>query len=102
MQHLSQKIQQSQHDFNIQKQAIDDLEKKLKDVYEQNQQTGHDAKKQIAMRDQKIEFLDLQLKDLKEQLEESQRQHASMVNALNQRNQNSDDESDAQNKFDLV
>lgn len=52
-------------------------------MYEQNQQTGHDAKKQIAMRDQKIEFLDLQLKDLKEQLEESQRQHASMVNALN-------------------
>jgi hypothetical protein len=35
------------------------------------------------MRDQKIEFLDMQIKDVKDQLEESQRQHAQMVHALN-------------------
>ena len=54
------------------------------------------------MRDQKIEFLDMQLKDIKDQLEESQRQHASMVTALNQRNINSDDESEAREKLDLL
>ena len=34
MNQLSQKLQQSQQDFNLQKQAIDDLEKRLKDVSE--------------------------------------------------------------------
>ena len=55
-------------------------------------QVTHNSKKDIAMRDQQIEFLTMQLKESKEQLEESQRQHQSMVEALNKNNEASDEE----------
>lgn len=81
---------------------IDELEKKLKEGSEQLSQATHESKKQVAMRDQKIEFLAMQLKDLKEQLEESQRQHAHMVKTLNARNATSDDEGESKEKLDLL
>lgn len=62
-----------------QKSQIEDLERKVKESQEAFLQVSHDSKKTIAMRDQKIEFLTLQLKEAKDQLEESQRQHESMV-----------------------
>ena len=55
-------------------------------------QVTHNSKKDIAMRDQQIEFLTMQLKESKKQLEESQRQHQSMVEALNKNNEASDEE----------
>ena len=54
------------------------------------------------MRDQQIEFLTMQLKESKEQLEESQRQHQSMVEALNKNNEASDDEGQSQARLELL
>jgi hypothetical protein len=102
MNQLSSKLHQSQVEHQLQKQVIDELERKLKEGSEQLLQATHESRKQVAMRDQKIEFLDMQLKDLKEQLDESQRQHAHMVKTLNARNSNSDDETDAREKLELL
>ena len=52
-----------------QKSQIEDLERKVKESQEAFLQVSHDSKKTIAMRDQKIEFLTLQLKEAKDQLE---------------------------------
>ena len=71
---------------------IEDLERKVKESQEALMQVSHDSKKTIAMRDQKIEFLTLQLKEAKDQLEESQRQHESMVQALNKQHEVSSDD----------
>ena len=54
------------------------------------------------MRDQQIEFLTMQLKESKEQLEESQRQHHQMVEALNKNNENSDDEGQSQARLEML
>ena len=62
----------------------------------------HDSKKTIAMRDQKIEFLTMQLKEAKDQLEESQKQHAQMVEALNRNNEASDDESQTAARLEML
>ena len=45
---------------------IDELEKKVKESSEAFMQVSHDSKKTIAMRDQKIEFLSMQLKETKD------------------------------------
>ena len=54
-----------------QKQIIDQLETRLKESQENAMHVAHDSKKTIAMRDQKIEFLTMQLKEAKDQLDES-------------------------------
>ena len=82
-QQLSSKLKKSESEMIGQKTQIEDLERKVKESQEALMQVSHDSKKTIAMRDQKIEFLTLQLKEAKDQLEESQRQHESMVQALN-------------------
>lgn len=64
----------------------------MKESYEAQMQLSHNSKKDIAMRDQQIEFLTMQLKESKESLEESQRQHRQMVEALNKNNEASDEE----------
>ena len=65
-------------------------------------QVSHDSKKTIAMRDQKIEFLVMQLKEAKDQLEESQRQHDSMVQALNKQHEVSDDEGQSTARLEML
>ena len=65
-------------------------------------QVTHNSKKDIAMRDQQIEFLTMQLKEAKEQLEESQRQHQQMVEALNKNNEASDEEGQSQARLELL
>ena len=62
----------------------------------------HDSKKTIAMRDQKIEFLSMQLKEAKDQLEESQRQHAQMVEALNRNNETSDEDGSTTQRLEML
>ena len=47
--------------------------------------------KESAIRDQKYQFLEMQLQDCKEQLEESYRQHEQVVNAMKNED-HSDDE----------
>lgn len=54
------------------------------------------------MRDQKIEFLAMQLKEAKDQLEESQRQHDSMVQALNKQHEVSDDEGQSAARLEML
>ena len=81
---------------------IDELEGKVKESFEAQMQVTHNSKKDIAMRDQQIEFLTMQLKESKEQLEESQRQHQQMVEALNKNNEASDDEGQTQTRLELL
>ena len=54
------------------------------------------------MRDQKIEFLTMQLKEAKDQLDESQKQHAQMVEALNRNNENSDEEGSTAQRLEIL
>ena len=91
-QQLSSKLEKSESEMIGQKTQIEDLERKVKESQEALMQVSHDSKKTIAMRDQKIEFLTLQLKEAKDQLEESQRQHESMVQALNKQHEVSSDD----------
>lgn len=91
-QQLSSKLKKSESEMIGQKTQIEDLERKVKESQEALMQVSHDSKKTIAMRDQKIEFLTLQLKEAKDQLEESQRQHESMVQALNKQHEVSSDD----------
>jgi len=44
----------------------------------------------------------MQLKELKESLEESQRQHSSMVDALNRNNETSDDDGESKARLELL
>ena len=74
----------------------------MKESFESQMQVTHNSKKDIAMRDQQIEFLTMQLRETKEQLEESQRQHQSMVEALNKNNAESDDEGQSQARLELI
>ena len=85
-----------------QKTQIEDLEKKIKESQEAYMQVSHDSKKTIAMRDQKIEFLTLQLKEVKDQLEESQRQHESMVQALNKQHEVSSDDGQSAARLEML
>ena len=85
-----------------QKTQIEDLEKKIKESQEAFMQVSHDSKKTIAMRDQKIEFLTLQLKEVKDQLEESQRQHESMVQALNKQHEVSSDDGQSAARLEML
>ena len=74
----------------------------MKESFEAQMTVTHNAKKDIAMRDQQIEFLTMQLKESKEQLEESQRQHQAMVEALNKNNEASDEETQSQQRLELL
>ena len=85
-----------------QKTQIEDLERKVKESQEALMQVSHDSKKTIAMRDQKIEFLTLQLKEAKDQLEESQRQHESMVQALNKQHEVSSDDGQSAARLEML
>jgi hypothetical protein len=51
----------------------------LKESLEALKSKDHEIKKERAIKDQKLEFLDMQLTETKEQLEEQYRQHDSMV-----------------------
>ena len=52
--------------MKAQKAVIEQLEQKLKESQETAMHVTHDSKKTIAMRDQKIEFLTMQLKEAKD------------------------------------
>ena len=89
---MSSRLKKSETELKSQKTLIEELEGKVKESFEAQMQVTHNSKKDIAMRDQQIEFLTMQLKECKEQLEESQRQHQQMVEALNKNNEQSDEE----------
>lgn len=48
----------------------------------------HQSLKDMALRDQKLEFLEIQLRDTRTQLEEANKQHQSMVEAMNTNTEN--------------
>lgn len=48
----------------------------------------HQSLKDMALRDQKLEFLEIQLRDTRSQLEEANKQHQSMVEAMNTNTEN--------------
>lgn len=101
-QQLSSKLKRSETELTGQKNLIEELERKVKESSEAYMQVSHDSKKTIAMRDQKIEFLTMQFKEAKDQLEESQRQHDSMVQALNKQNEASDDEGQSAARLEML
>ena len=72
---MTARIKKNEAELKSQKTLIEELEAKVKESYEAQMQVTHNSRKDIAMRDQQIEFLTMQLKETKEQLEESQRQH---------------------------
>ena len=53
------------------KKTLEEVESKFKLSQEQANLNQHENKKQVAMRDQKIEFLQMQLTETKEILEET-------------------------------
>ena len=72
---LSHRLKKSETELKSSKTMIEELENRVKESFESQMQVTHNSKKDIAMRDQQIEFLTMQLRETKEQLEESQRQH---------------------------
>jgi hypothetical protein len=62
------------------------LEQQLKEAVEQLKNKDNEFKKERAVKDQKLEFLETQLKETREQLDETYRQHESMVKAMKQEN----------------
>ena len=68
---MSHRLKKSETELKSQKTLIEELETKMKESYEAQMQLTHNSKKDIAMRDQQIEFLTMQLKEAKESLEES-------------------------------
>lgn len=68
---LNHRLKKSETELKSQKTLIEELEGKVKESFEAQMQVTHNSKKDIAMRDQQIEFLTMQLKECKEQLEES-------------------------------
>jgi len=63
---MSHRLKKSENDLKLQKTIIDELELKVKESFEAQMQVTHLSKKDIAMRDQQIEFLTMQLKESKE------------------------------------
>ena len=63
---MSHRLKKSENDLKSQKTMIDELELKVKESFEAQMQVTHLSKKDIAMRDQQIEFLTMQLKESKE------------------------------------
>lgn len=71
-------------------EKLDELQKKFTEVESKSlsledelKQKTQQAHKDIALKEQQLEFLEIQLKETKEQLEEANRQHQSMVEAMN-------------------
>jgi len=58
-------------------------------VQEQAQAREHEALKDKAIREQKIEFLEVQLADARRQMLEADRQHEQMVRVMKRGNQGS-------------
>jgi len=63
---MSHRLKKSESDLKSQKTLIEELELKVKESFEAQMQVTHLSKKDIAMRDQQIEFLTMQLKESKE------------------------------------
>lgn len=69
---------------------LEDITKKYKEIEERviNQEDDLKLKlqqnlKEMAIRDQKMEFQEIQLKETRSQLDEANKQHQSMVEAMN-------------------
>ena len=99
---MTHRLKKSENELKSQKTLIEELETKVKESVEAQMQVTHNSRKDIAMRDQQIEFLTMQLKEVKEQLEESQRQHQQMVEALNKNNEASDEENQSQARLEML
>ena len=54
----------------------------MKEVSEQLKYRENENKKERAVKDQKVEFLEMQLAECKDQLEDTYRQHEQMVKAI--------------------
>lgn len=66
---------------HLQTQLSEALES-ARETAEQSQLREHELTKDRALKEQKIHFLELQLQDVKRQLEEAHRQHEQTVKAL--------------------
>ena len=71
-------------------ELFDSLQKQLSEIDSKNGAQEEEMKlkvqnglKELAIKDQKIEFLDIQLKETRDQLDEANKQHQSMVEAMN-------------------
>ena len=63
---LTHRLKKSENELKSQKTLIEELETKVKESVEAQMQVTHNSRKDIAMRDQQIEFLTMQLKEVKE------------------------------------
>ena len=59
-----------------------EAQEKLKSLQESSASDQHEARKKIAMLEQKIEFLQLQLAESKESLDSHLKQHDNMLKTL--------------------
>jgi hypothetical protein len=74
---------------------VTDLTAQLQLAQEQSQGREHEALKDKAIREQKIEFLEVQLADARRQMEEVDKQHEQMVRAMKRGNHGSAEKGDA-------
>ena len=63
---MTHRLKKSENELKSQKTLIEELETKVKESVEAQMQVTHNSRKDIAMRDQQIEFLTMQLKEVKE------------------------------------
>ena len=68
---------------------MEEMAKRLREFEEKSSQTEEDLKlklqqcqKDMALKEQQAEFVEIQLNETREQLEEANRQHQSMVEAM--------------------
>jgi len=72
-------------------QQVAQLEGQWREANDQVKQKDHEIIKENAIKSQKIQFLEMQLGECREQLEEAYKQHDSMVKAMNEPSPRKDD-----------
>jgi len=81
---------------------VSELTAQLQQAQEQSQGKEHEALKDKAIREQKIEFLEVQLADARRQMEEVDKQHEQMVRAMKRGNHGSAEKGEANLSLDQI
>jgi len=81
---------------------VSELTAQLQQAQEQSQGKEHEALKDKAIREQKIEFLEVQLADARRQMEEVDKQHEQMVRAMKRGNHGSAEKGEANISLDQI
>ena len=79
-----------------------ELTSQLQQAQELSQGKEHEALKDKAIREQKIEFLEVQLADARRQMEEVDKQHEQMVRAMKRGNHGSAEKGEGNISLDEI